>query len=109
MSQLYQEKLAAERVASTPPEKQNIYHECELVLLQRDPTRTLPNKLAPNFMGPYKVIRHTKNDVECRHLVMKNVCIFDVSRVEMFHGTEQDGYEAAKIDTDQANIVAIYY
>ena len=39
---------------------------------------------------------------------MENVCIFDVSRVMMFHGTEQDGYEAAKIDADQANIVAIY-
>ena len=54
------------------------------------------------------MIRHTKNDVECRHLVMKNVSIFDVYRVKMFHGTEQDGYEAAKIDADQANIMAIY-
>ena len=39
---------------------------------------------------------------------MKNVCIFDVSRMKMFHWSEQDGYEAAKIDADQANIVAIY-
>ena len=39
---------------------------------------------------------------------MKNVCIFDVSRVKMFHGSAKDGYKAAKIDTDQANIVAIY-
>ena len=39
---------------------------------------------------------------------MKNVCIFDVSRVKMFHGSEQDGYEAAKIIADQANIVAVY-
>ena len=107
-SRLYQEKLAAERVATTPLDKQNVYHEGELILWQRDPTKPLPNKLAPHFKGPYKVIRHTKNDVECRHLVMKNVCIFDVSRVKMFHGSEKDGYEAAKIDADQANIVAIY-
>ena len=39
---------------------------------------------------------------------MKNVCIFNVSRVKMFHGTEQDGYEAAKIDADHAIIVVIY-
>ena len=39
---------------------------------------------------------------------MKNVCIFDVSRVKMFHGTEEDGFEAAKIDAVQANIFAIY-
>ena len=64
--------------------------------------------LAPNFNGPYKVIRHTKNDVECRHLVMKNVCVFVVSRVTKFHGSEQDDDEAAKIDADQANIVANY-
>ena len=62
----------------------------------------------PNFKGPYKVIRHTKNYVECRHLVMKNVCIFNVSRVKMFHESEQDGYKEAKIDADQANIVAVY-
>ena len=107
-SRLYQEKLAAERVTTTPPQKQNVYYKGELVLWQRYPTRPLPNKLAPNFKDPYKVIRYKKNDVECRHLVIKNVCIFDVSRVKMFNGTEQDGYEAAKIVADQANIVAIY-
>ena len=31
-SRLFQEKLAAERVATTPLEKQNVYHEGELVL-----------------------------------------------------------------------------
>ena len=30
-SWLYQGKLAAERVATTPPDKQNMYHEGELV------------------------------------------------------------------------------
>ena len=54
------------------------------------------------------IIRHTKNDVEFRHLVIMNVCIFDVSRVKIFHGSDQDGYEAANIDADQANIVAVY-
>ena len=102
-SRLYQENLAAERVATTPPE--NVYHEGEQVLWQQDPNRPLPNKLAPNFKGPYNVIRHTKYDVESRHLVMKNVCICNASRVQMFNGTEQDGYEAAKIAADQANII----
>ena len=37
-SRLYQEKLAAVRVATTPLDKKNV---------------------------PYNVIRHTKNDVEC--------------------------------------------
>ena len=107
-SRLFQEKFAAERVATTPPKRQNVYHKGELVLWQRDPTTPSSNKLAPNFKGSYKIIRHTKNDIECRHLVVKNICIFDVSRVKMFHGSEQDGYKAAKIEADQANIVAIY-
>ena len=41
-------------------------------------------------------------------LVMKNVCIFDVSRIKMFHRSEKDSYVAAKIAVNQANIVAIY-
>ena len=84
-SRLVQEKFAAERVASTPPDKQNVYYKGDLVLWKWDSTKPLPNKLATNFKGPYKVIRHKKNDVECRHLVIKNVCIFDVSHVKMFH------------------------
>ena len=51
-SRLYQEKLPADRVATTPSKKQNAHHEGELVLWQRDPTRPLPNKLAPNLKGP---------------------------------------------------------
>ena len=64
--------------------------------------------LAPHFKGPYKKIRHTKNEMVCRHLVMKNVCIIDVFRVKMFYGSKKDSYEAARIDVDQANIVAFY-
>ena len=95
---MYQVKCAAELVTTTPPDKQNVYPDDELALWQQDPKKSLPNKQVSNFKDPFKVTRHTKNDVECRYLVMKNVCMFDVPRVKMFHGSEQDGYEAAKID-----------
>ena len=39
---------------------------------------------------------------------MKNVCIFDVSRIKMYHGSEQDSYEATKINRNHANIIAVY-
>ena len=100
--------MSAKRVATIPLKTQNVYHEGEPVLWQSDLTKFLPNKLALIFKSPYKVIRHTKNDIECRHLVMTNVGIFDVLRVKMLHISEQDSYEAAKIDAHQANIVAIY-
>ena len=53
----YQNMVAVERVAATPAEKQNIYQPGELVLWQRAPTKSLPTKLTPNFLGPYMVIK----------------------------------------------------
>ena len=63
---------------------------------------------ALNFKDLYKVSKYTMNDVDCRHLVMRNDCFFEVSRVKMSNGLEQEFYEVATIDLDEANIVAIY-
>ena len=107
-SNLYQDRLASERVAATPEREQNVYHSGELVLWQRDPTKPLPNKLSPHFKGPYKVIKQETNNVTCQHLVLKNVETFHVSRLKMYHGTESDAITAAMVDADQANIKAIH-
>ena len=87
---------------------QNVYHEKELDLFQRDPTMPFPNKLISYFKRLYKATSRMKNDVEGRHLVMKTVRISDVSRVMTFHCSMHDGCKVAKIDADQANIVAIH-
>ena len=107
-SSQHQDKLIESRISKTPVEKQNVYHPGDLVLWQQDPTKPLPNKLASHFKGPYEVIAQYKNDVECRHVVMKNIQTVPVNRLKMFHGKAEDGYKAALHDANQANIVKIH-
>jgi hypothetical protein len=106
-SSIYQNELIEKRISKTPIEKQNVYHPGELVLWQRDPTKPLPNKLASHFKGPYEVIAQYKNDVECRHVVMRNIQTLPVNRLKMFHGRAEEGYHAALHDANQGNIVKI--
>ena len=108
ISREHQAKIIDSRTKVTPIEEQNIYNPGELVLWQRDPTKPLPNKLASNFKGTYEVMTHDRNDVTCRHIVLKNVEIFLVNRLKMFHGTRDDGYRAAMYDANQANIIKIH-
>ena len=108
ISREHQVKIIDSRTKVTPIAEQNIYNPGELVLWQRDPTKPLPNKLASNFKGPYEVMTHDRNDVTCRHIVLKNVEIFPVNRLKMFHGTRDDGYRAAMYDANQANIIKIH-
>ena len=107
-SSIYQNELIEKRISKTPIEKQNVYHPGELVLWQRDPTKPLPNKLASHFKGPYEVIAQYKNDVECRHVVMRNIQTLPVNRLKMFHGKAEEGYHAALHDANQGNIVKIH-
>jgi coproporphyrinogen III oxidase-like Fe-S oxidoreductase len=74
------------QVSRTPIEKLNMFHPGELVSWQRD----------------------LKNDVECRHLVMKNIQTLPVNRLKMFHGKAEDGYKATLHDANQGNIVNIH-
>ena len=101
ISAKFQAELIAERLAATPPETQNTFQEGDLVLFRLNPDQPLPTKLSSPFLGPYRVIQQRKNDVECRHLVMGTVKWFHVTRLKMFHGSEEDGYKAALLDADQ--------
>ena len=63
-------------------------------------TAVVPEATTP-FLGPYRVLQQVKNDVECRHLVMGAIKWFHVTRLKMFHGSEEEGYNAALLDADQ--------
>jgi len=97
----FQAELISQRLAATPEETQNVFQPGDLVLFQRNPENVLPTKLSSPFTGPYRVIQQRKNDVECKHLVMGTIKWFHVTRVKMFHGSEEDGYKAALLDADQ--------
>ena len=79
------------RTQDTPDHSQNRYRPGDFVLLP-------PTKLAsPSYTGPFEVIQQTKNDVECRHLVMGNIgsCAF---LMKLFTGTHEEAYKAAPLD-----------
>ena len=73
------------------------------MLFQRDPT-----KLASPYTGPFEVIQQTKNDVECRHLVMGNIRVLHITRLKLFVGTREEAYKAALLDADQFVITRTY-
>jgi hypothetical protein len=97
----FQAELISQRLAATPEDTQNVFQPGDLVLFQLNPDNSLSTKLSSPFLGPYRVIQQRKNDVECKHLVMGTIKWFHVTRVKMFHGSEDDGYRAALLDADQ--------
>ena len=77
-SSAFQDELVKARTQDTPDETQNRYQPGDFVLFQRDPTVPRPTKLASPYTGSFEVIQQTKNDVECRHLVMGNIRVLHV-------------------------------
>ena len=108
-SSAFQAELVQERTKDTPAETQNCYQAGDFVLFQRDPNVPRPTKLASPYTGPFEVIRQTKNDVECRHLVMGNIKILHVTRLKLFVGSREEAYKAALLDADQFVIRKIHY
>jgi len=107
ISNKYQSDIVEKRTAKTPEVEQNMYQPGDLILFQLNPEQPLPSKLTPKFSGPYKVIQQLKNDIEAKHLVQGGIKFLHVSRVKIFHGTEEEAYEMAKLDMDQFLILEI--
>ena len=64
-SKQFQEELVLERTSKTPVETQNVFQPGDFVLFERDKEVPRPNKLSPYFMGPFEVVVHSKNYVQC--------------------------------------------
>lgn len=100
----YQQQLANERVSQSP-KPQNTYQVGDLVLFDMGP-KPVP-KLHYRYRGPYEVLKHVKNDVTCRHIVMGFTEIFHVESLIIFPHNYQLAYEAALRDYNQYEIEKI--
>lgn len=109
VSQKHQLKLIAQRAGSDNPLLQNCYQPGDLVLFQHDTSKPLPSKLTMKFAGPFEVIWQRKNDVHCRHLVMKTTHTFHVDRLKIFSGKREAAEKAALLDYDQYEIQGILF
>jgi hypothetical protein len=107
VSKRFQEQLIAERTSATPAETQNTYQPGDFVFFERDKSVPRPNKLAPDFQGPFEVLGQNKNDVSTRNLVYGNVRDYHVERLKPFFGTRTEAVELAKRDNDQFDVERI--
>ena len=99
----HQEVLIAERTAANNVETQNRYQPGDFILYK--PNRPFaPSKLHPLFEGPYEVLEHIDNDINCVHVATRVVKKFHVETVKIFHGTPEDALKAAMIDNDQYKV-----
>ena len=103
----YQQALVKDKTDKNP-EKRNLYQPGDFVLFDHIHDGALRDfKLKCRYIGPFKVLSHVENDVQCRHLVEDTVSVFDVSTVKPFFGTEEDAYAAALIDYNRFVVKAI--
>lgn len=108
-SKKYQSGLIEKRGGNIDPQKQNRYQQGDLVLFALDTSKPLPSKLTMRFSGPFEVISHEKNDVQCRHLCMKTVHTFHVERLKPFFGSRAEAERVALLDHDQYEVQEILY
>jgi hypothetical protein len=101
ISTKFQAELIAVRTATTPPEEQNMFQPGDLVLFQLNPNNKKPSKLSSSFLGPFEVLKQSKNDVTCRHVSMGNIKVYHVTTLKLFSGTPEEAYTAAIQDGDQ--------
>ena len=107
VSQKLQDKIANERREDN--EKVPTYLPGDFILWNslENPCDHLDQKLATPWKGPYEVIKQSKNDIECTHVVLGEDAKLHVSRVKPFFGSKADAIRVALTDKDQYRIISI--
>ena len=97
----YQQILRLQRLAKTPTH--NIYQPGDYLLWNplETPQSFRSTKLSPKLLGPYEVIKQTKNDITCRHVITNIVSKLHSSRVTPFVGSSGAASKVALLDRDE--------
>jgi hypothetical protein len=106
VSYAYQQQVIQKRSNHITAETQNKYQPGDLVLFQLDPSKPLPSKLSPKYLGPYIVVQQHKNDVECRHVNLGNLSTLHVEKLKPFFGTLEAAKTVSLLDENQYLISA---
>jgi hypothetical protein len=85
------------------------YEPGDLILFnpREQPGDHLQHKLDPDWLGPYEVISQVKNDITCKHIVLRSIHTFHTTRVKPFFGSRDEAYRCAKLDHNQFFIRSI--
>ena len=102
ISKKFQEAKIQKRTITNPGVYQNLYQPGDYVLMAYDGSLPLPTKLTPKWAGPFRVLKHERNDVHCRDIITGRADLtFDVQRLKPFIGTPQQAFEMAMLDNNQ--------
>jgi hypothetical protein len=99
----HHEKLDMQRRSDTS--NQAFFQPGDLVLYK--PPFRLPHKLMPRLLGPYKVIAHTGNNVEMRHVATQKEKVVESIHLSRFIGSEVDAFKWARRDDEQYELIEI--
>ena len=77
------------------------------MIFKHNINKPLQSKLLTRYAGPYEVLKHVKNDVECRHLALKNIKVFYVGALKPFTGSLESAKELTMVDADQFEVGSI--
>ena len=103
----FQDKLIQQKISQNP-EVVNQYQPGDYVLLDSLHDGSLREyKLKHRYLGPYRVLLHDKNDVQCRHLVEDSIHTFDVHTLKPFFGTDDQAFSAALMDYNRFVVKSI--
>ena len=97
----YQQTLRLQRLPKTPTH--NKYQPEDYLLWNplETPQSFRSTKLSPKLFGPYEVIKQTKNDITCRHVITNIVSKLHSSRVTPIVGSSDAANKAALLDRDE--------
>ena len=102
----FQKAVTDKRVSKANPDDlpPNLYQPGDLVLFKHTVDKPRGDKLSPNYLGPYRVSKHVKNEVTCQHLALGTYFTFHSSRVKPYFGNERTGRDLAGQDYDQYQV-----
>lgn len=107
VSQILQDKIAKERREGDKMVPTYLPGDFILWNSLENPCDHLDEKLATPWKGPYEVVKQTKNDIQCTHVVLGEDAVLHVSRVKPFFGSREDAIRIGMTDKDQYRIISI--